>query len=255
MRLVAMVMVGPGEEDRYLGPFFEHLEAFCDEIRVRWESLDGVYAFDFGGPKIQVSRAAPSFFSHEGRARQELLMWTMAGDPSHILAIDADEFVADGAKLRGAMEVGSHTGVWKLTMTEIWGASEQSLDVRTDGKWPPRPVGVAFEVPRDHWTDRQKRRHWRLPDTVGGCGRVPILTAAAGNRTTAPPVTEILHFGWACKADRAARHARYANLDGFGHDHRHIASIMFDDTQVSVKTMLWPPSLDKRALLERVNRA
>ncbi len=254
MKLIAMVMVGPGEQGRYLDPFLDHLLLFCDEVRVRSE--DSTIAWP-GNVGVEVLQTPPSFFEHEGRARQELLEWTMEGGPTHILAIDADEFIADGAWLRSEMEIGGQNGVWKLEMTEVWGATEQALEIRIDGKWPPRPVGIAFEVPQDHFVDRQKRRHWRIPDTAGGCGRVPILSQAAANRTQVPPTTAILHFGWACKADRAPRYERYASRGGFGHDNRrggHIESIMWPDEQVSITRIPWPASLDKATLLERVSR-
>lgn len=244
-----MVMVGPGEKDRYLGPFLDHLRAFCDEIRVRSEDPSIEWPAD-----VEVTNAAPTFFQHEGRARQELLQWTTMGSPTHCLAIDADEFVADGQKLRQAMLADDRSTIWKLEMTEIWGADEDHLWVRVDGKWPPRPVGIAFEVPRDHWENRQKRRHWRIPDMAGGCPRVPTLIQAAANRTPVAPTTEILHLGWACKADRSARHQRYVHAGSFGHDPRHIASIMYDDATVGLRPMAWPPSLDKQTLLARINR-
>lgn len=246
-----MVMVGPGEQDRYLDPFLDHLLDFCDEVRVRSEDTSIAWP---GNAGVEVMMAQPTFFKHEGNARQELLEHAMRGMPTHLLAIDADEFVADGKKLREAMEAGGQNGVWKLEMTEVWGADEEALNVRTDGKWPPRPIGIAFEVPQDHHVDRQKRRHWRLPPTAGGCGRVPILTQAAANRTSVPPTTSILHFGWACKADRQARYERYANREGFGHDPRHIESIMFTDVHVGIRRIPWPEALDKKTLLARVNR-
>lgn len=254
MKLIAMVMVGPGEENRYLHSCLAHLREFCDEIRVRLETDDPGWEGTRWDGQIQVQARPPTFFQHEGHARQELLEWTMEGEPTHILAIDADEFVADGAKLRATMEAEPSVGVWRLAMTEIWGANEAALQVRTDGKWPPRPIGIAFEVPQDRHVNRQKRRHWRIPPSPGACGRVPILTQAAVNRTTGAAVTEILHLGWACKADRQKRYERYAHTDGFGHDNRHIESIMYGDDRVTVRPMAWPPSLDKATLLERVNR-
>ena len=83
MKLAAMMMVGPGEQDRYLPLVLAALDRFCDVI---------------------VTEDGHDFFDHEGRARQRLLEKTMAADPSHILAIDADEFVTDGPALRKACE-------------------------------------------------------------------------------------------------------------------------------------------------------
>ena len=39
-----------------------------------------------------------TFYEHEGRARQKLLTLTQELEPTDVLAIDADEFVADGQR-------------------------------------------------------------------------------------------------------------------------------------------------------------
>ncbi len=250
MKLVASVMVGPGEEDRYLRPFLKHLLGFCDEIRVRSETTSPMWP-----PGVEVLMTEPTFFNHEGQARQELLDWTMKGQPTHVLAIDSDEFVADGALLRRELELNeSRTGIWKLSMTEVWGADDDGLLVRVDGKWPPRPIGIVYQPPDDLDRNRQSKRHYRMLDDIGACGRTPVLITMKGNRTVGPPVCDILHFGWACKADREARHRRYTNVNGFNHDRRHIESIMWGDDQVKTSRVPWPPSLDKKTLLARVQR-
>jgi hypothetical protein len=255
MKLTAMVMVGPGEDDRYLAPFFAHLLDFCDEVRVRNEGGAWDVPRSLNLRRVVAKNVQPTFFEHEGRARQELLEWAMEGQPTHLLAIDADEFIADGQALRAAMEKGSHTGVWKLTMTEIWGAGEDRLAVRQDGDWKPRPIGIAFAVPPDHHTNRQTRRHWRMHDRALACGRTPLWITMAGNRTTSEAVTEILHFGWACEADRAARYERYVIHDGGQHHaNKHLNSIMWGDDQVQTSLMKWPPALDKETIVKRANR-
>lgn len=257
MKLIAMMIVR-NEADRYLRPCLDHLLEFCDEIRVVDDgSDDGSMEVLAAYPGIEVERnEAPQFYAHEGRARQALLEWTMKGQPTHVLAIDADEFVADGKLLRANMEKGSHTGVWKLTMTEIWGVDDDWMHVRMDGDWKPRPIGIAFAVPEDHWTNRQLRRHWRMHDKALACGRTPLWITMSGNRTTTDPVTDILHFGWACEADRQARYDRYVEHDGGAHHaSRHLESIMWGDDQVQTRLAAWPPALDKPTLRLRANRA
>jgi hypothetical protein len=253
VKLVAMMIV-KDEADRYLGACVRHLLEFCDEVRI----LDD-------GSQVPVSTISPnvfisynpesSFFQDEGRARQQLLDWTMEAEPTHVLAIDADEFVADGQLLRRELEKGSATGVWKLTMTEVWGADERALRIRWDGKWSPRPIGIAFEVPSAHTMrhERQTRRHYRIAPG-NATGRTPISITQAGNRTTTDPVCSILHLGWACEADREDRYARYANAGDFNHNSGHIKSIMFGDDLVEVRAEKWPPALDKETLLARINR-
>jgi hypothetical protein len=253
VKLVASMIVR-NEADRYLLPNLDHLLAFCDEIRVLDDASEEPYLhYD---ERVAVLRnSAPLFFAHEGRARQGLLDWTMQGNPTHILAIDADEFVADGQALRAQMEEGGGTGVWKLKMTEVWGADEDVLKIRWDGDWKPRPIGIAYAVPDDWWANRQTRRHWRMNDLALACGRTPLYITMVGNRTTTDPVTEILHFGWAREAERDARYQRYVKHDGgMFHKNRHLESIMWGDDRVETRAMGWPPALDRAAILARVMR-
>jgi len=257
MNLVASVICH-NEADRYLRPCLDHLLEFCDEIRV----LDDGSTDDFreigwyDDERVQIMRNSESvFFQHEGRARQQLLEWTMEASPTHMVVVDCDEFVGDGELLRLMMQEEGTTGVWKLTMTEVWQAGEDWLAVRQDGDWKPRPAGIAFEVPPDHWQNRQTRRHWRMNDRALACGRTPIYTTMVGNRTVSEPITPILHFGWACEADRAARYARYVEHDGgVHHNPKHLNSIMWGDDQVKTSLMDWPEGLDKKTLLARANR-
>jgi glycosyltransferase involved in cell wall biosynthesis len=263
VNLIAMMVVH-NEADRYLQPCLRHLLDFCDEIRIlddgstdEWNQQavwwDGVREHE---DRIKVRwQERSTFYEHEGNTRQALLDWTMEGHPTHILAIDADEFIGDGELLRLMMQDTGTTGVWKLTMTEVWKSDEEWLYVRQDGDWRPRPVGIAFEVPPDHYANRQTRRHWRMMDRALACGRTPIYTTMVGNRTVAEPVTPILHFGWACEADRAARYARYVEHDGGAHHaSKHLNSIMWGDDQVKTSLMRWPEGLDKTTLLARANR-
>jgi hypothetical protein len=257
MKLIAMMVVR-NEADRYLRPCIEHLLDFCDEIRVVDDnSSDHTQELlaSYDGVEV-MAQGESTFYQHEGRTRQALLEWTMEGRPTHILAIDADEFIADGKLLRATMEKGSATGVWKLTMTEVWAAGSDWLSVRMDGDWKPRPIGIAFAVPADHWTNRQLRRHWRMHDRALACGRTPLYITMAGNRTVSDPVTDILHFGWACVADRQERYQRYVVHDGGAHHaSKHLLSIMWPDEMVGTKLMAWPPALDKELLAARANRA
>lgn len=256
MKLVAMMVVH-NETDRYLGANVKSLLEFCDGVRILDDgSTDSPLDLFLNEPRVQyLRREQSSFYENEGATRQALLEWTMAADPTHILAIDADEFVADGQKLRAAMEEGNQNGIWKLQMSEVWKATDTCLSLRDDGAWGPRPIAIAFEVPTDWWTNRQNRRHWRLPERALACGRVPVLIQQIGNRDISPATTEILHFGWACEADRDLRYQRYVTHDG-GQFHKsaHLDSIMFGDERVSLLPFPWPEALDKAALLKRVNR-
>lgn len=255
VNLVAMMIVR-NEADRYLKECLASLLSFCDWVYVLDDGSDDETSALLQQDRIAVKRSEePQFFAHEGRARQALLEFATSANPTHLLAIDADEFIADGELLRDALAEPIHNGVYKLAMTEIWKADEDWLYLRYDGAWGPRPIGICYEVPADAWTNRQNRRHYRIRDAALACGRVPLLMEMAGNRSTVSATTEILHFGWACEADRAERYQRYVTHDGGQfHNNRHLESIMWADRQVRLRKMRWPISLDKVSLLERVNR-
>lgn len=269
LKLVASLILR-NENDRFLKPCVESLQTFCDEIRaVDDNSNDGSYQTlqNMGVEVVRNDRSM--FYEHEGRARQRLLEWTMEGNPTHVLAIDADEFVADGQALRAALEAPTPmptaqerrqrralpaVGVWGLQMQEIWGAGEEWLSVRQDGGWKEHPVPIVFAVPT---MNRQTVRHWRIPDRALACGRVPTEVAARSNRGHSPAVTQLLHFGWACESDRHERHHRYVVHDGGAHHaSKHLDSIMWVDRRVLRTRRAWPESLvaAKPGLLERINR-
>jgi hypothetical protein len=248
-----MKRIVKNEADRYLGPCLEHLLGFCDEIRVLDDgSTDDFREIDWAASdRVLVERTSTStFFEHEGRARQRLLEWTMEGQPTHVLAIDADEFVTDGAAIRRVCETPGRTTVWLLDMVEVWNANEDELEVRIDGGWAPRPVPILYAVPRG-----RNPRTWAILDRPGGCGREPVAVAQLRSRAR-PSGSQILHFGWTCEADRPARHARYADAKSFGHNPRHIASIMWPDEQVAFRHQEWPPSLAefRDQILARANQ-
>lgn len=260
MKLAAMMVV-KDEVWRYLQPCLDHLLEFCDAVCILDDgSTDEFREIDWAPPNgVHILRQSEStFYQHEGNTRQTLLDWTMMASPTHVLAIDADEFVADGQALRQALGQPSPRGVWRLNMQEVWGASDDAIILRQDGGWKEHGIGIAFWVPPDHFTNRVLRRHWRIPDRALACGRVPITVAMNSNRTFEPPVTDILHFGWACERDRQARYARYVEHDG-GRHHAgsHLESIMWADSRVNLTSRSWPDGLAsvQQRLVERVNQA
>ena len=253
MKLVAS-LITRNEAGRFLEPCIKALLEFCDEIRVIDDNSTDGSAELMEGMGVQVMRNERSvFYEHEGRARQTLLEWTMEGEPTVVLSIDADEFVDDGPALRKILEKPNASGVWALQMQEIWKADAQRLSVRQDGGWKEHPVGVVYWVPPDRATNRQIRRNWVIPDRALACGRVPHIVGVWG-RLNKPTVGNLLHFGWTCEADRDARYQRYVVHDGgVHHNSDHLTSIMFDDSKVELTRRKWPKGIDKAALLKRVN--
>lgn len=252
-KLTAMMICGR-EADRYLNFTIPSLLEFVDEIRVVDDaSDDGTSEIlrDFG---CVVKRNETSqFFVHEGRARNALFDWVLEGQPTHIIAVDADEVVENGRAVRKAVENNtSASGIWTLGMTEIWRADEQSLYERVDGQWGQRKVPVVFAAPRI------RTPRWNIADRALACGREPMAVAKAGVRGRVPMVSCLYHLGWSCKSDREARYQRYVKHDG-GQFHRsaHLDSIMNSDANVTLQSRTWPRSLDnvKDDLLKRINRA
>lgn len=240
MKLVASVIVR-NELGRYLEECVGHLLEFCDEVRVLDDASDdgtSEWLTEVHHAALQVRRRdAHGFYEHEGLARQELLEWTLAGEPDYVLAIDADEFVADPSLIRRAMKGGAP--VCSLVMEEVWevDAAADCLCVREDGGWRSHPVSVLWAP--------SAGGGWRIADRALACGRVPEAVQRA--RYAAATGTEILHFGWANEAERAARHARYAEHDG-GRFHRsaHLDSILWPCEQVDLRGRRWPPALEAR---------
>lgn len=231
MKLVASMPVGPGEDDRYLGHVLAHLNEFCDDVRTRAETPD-------------------VFYEHEGRSRNALLDFTLEADPTHILAVDADEFISDGAALRRVVDDDVGNGVWTLVMEEVWAADHRWLWTRQDGGWRQHPVPILYRVP----ANRDGR--WRIQDRALACGREPLAVRQLAGRGVQTGIS-VLHFGWANRAERQERYERYAEADGGRfHASSHLQSILWPDRKVRLAKRPWPPALEpwKPVLLERANR-
>lgn len=273
MKLAASLIV-KNELGRYLQPCLDHLLEFCDEIRIVDDgSTDGTLghvgsAWTRG--RVFAAAGSSTFYEHEGRARQALLDYTLSGNPTHILAIDADEFVSEPIAIRSALNaaataperpVARHqrrrqrfTGsAWTLTMEEVWEADEQELRIRHDGGWKPHPVPILWKVPDGGVP--QADRQWRIQDKALACGREPLAIRHVA-RFAKPAGSMILHFGWARQSEREARYERYVEHDGGNfHARRHLDSIMWTRERVVLRARSWPHALRpfKDEILERVN--
>ena len=226
MKLVASLIVH-NELGRYLVPCVQSLASFCDEIRV-WDdgSTDGTREALARHPAVKVTGTDERrFFDHEGLARQAALEWTMEANPTHVLAIDADELILEGEKLRAQLE---HSEVWSLCMREVWKARRETLEIRQDGGWCEHPVPILWRVPR------MLSNRWRIPNRALASGRTPAPVSHLRPRFTD---VAIYHFGWACKDDRRDRYERYVRHDnGRFHRNSHIQSIMWPDMDIVATT-------------------
>jgi glycosyltransferase involved in cell wall biosynthesis len=253
VKLIASLIVR-NELGRYLEPCIGSLLEFCDQIVVFDDSSDdGTFEWlsTLAGDRLQViceltaleTRGEEPAFHKHARSRNRLLHFTLAHEPTHILAVDADEFIDDGAALRKACaQPGSDA--WRLCLEEVWDAEPGRLLVRQDGGWNEHDVPIL-------WRPDRLRGNRQIVDRGHATGRAP---AGVGAHRCGYACVSLLHFGWANKAERAERYQRYAVGDGGRfHAKRHIESIMWPDERVQLSEREWPEALAayKDAILKR----
>lgn len=225
MKLVASLVVR-NELHRYITQTVPHLLTFCDELRVLDDnSDDGTFEWLRSKNRVEVTRnPGPSWEQHEGRTRQALLDWTLEGNPSRVLCIDADEFVSDGQRLRERLS-DSEAEVWTLRIVEVWGTDPWFI--RTDGGWRPHPIPCIYSPqPGYHMQDRQL-----------ACGREPVQVREAYLQGRAEAIdVDLLHMGWAKVEEREGRAERYRRLDGGNfHAGSHLDSILWGPDRVTLQ--------------------
>lgn len=255
MKLCASVIIRD-ELDRYLGPCLEALLEFCDEIRILDDSSSDGWeetlrpGWGAAGARVLVHRhtvedrnAHDSFHLHAA-ARTALMRFTLEGNADYVLAIDADEFVTDGASIRSACEKGPEAV--STVITEVWEACDEILCTREDGGWRQHPIANVWS------TARFRGEVLKLTDRGTATGRVPDIVHRA---KAIPSGAATLHFGWSNRADRAERYARYGGPNE-GHASQHVKSIMWPDELVTLKAASWPtlPAGVREQVLERANR-
>lgn len=249
MNLVAS-LVCHNEKQRYIEQSIPALAEFCDDIRVLDDrSDDGTCEWLCEQDSVSLSiNDGPPMFEHEGQARNLLLDWTLEAQPTHVLAIDADEFISDPQALRGAAE-STTTPIFTLEMTEVWQATKEMLWVRYDGGWRSSKVPVLYRPPE------RRDGSWKILNRPLACGREPVAIRRRLGEAQHLPV-KLLHFGWANERQRQARYDRYVEADGGKyHTSRHLLSIMWPPTKVMLRPLPWPDALISRrtAILDRVN--
>jgi hypothetical protein len=244
VKFVASLLV-KDEMKRFLPLSVTHMLGYVDEVRVLDDgSTDGSYEWLRGQWRVKIKRnSGPGFFHDESLVRNALLDWTFEGEPTHVLSIDADEFVSDGQKLRDALESGE---LWGLTMREVWKADENSLWVRDDGGWKGHVAPIVYATPKF------RDGSWKIQDRKLACGRTPVAIRR-NLRETVNTRIDILHFGWTRQSERQARYARYAEHDaGRYHASAHLNSILYEDRQLRMSRFDWPEGLPKDDILQRV---
>ena len=238
-------MLCHNELSRFLPLAVEHLLTYVDEIRcVDDGSTDGSYEWLCEQDGVAVKRnSGPGFYHDESLLRNALLDWAFEGNATHVIAIDSDEFVPDGRKLRTYLGKGS---LWSLTMREVWKADKGSLYTREDGGWRGHNAPIVYKTPE------HRDGSWKIQSKKLASGRTPVAIMR-NTRDAINTKLDILHFGWTREADRQDRYTRYAEHDrGRFHAMAHLRSILFEDQKVNLKPLPWPDSLPKDELLRRV---
>lgn len=242
MRLVAS-MITKNEMDRYLPLAVSHLLTYVDEIRVLDDgSTDGTYEFLLDISGVEVKRnPGPSFFEHEGQARQNLLDFVLASGADYALGIDADEFVGDPSQIKDVMESAT-LPVYLLSLVEAWKVDHGGISIRVDGHWGPRKVPMLYQLPQTA-IRRGNNRGWQIQNKKLACGREPIIVVRSSRQ--APLLdTQIFHFGWTRESARQARAERYFEHDGGKfHADRHLQSILWPDSKIMLRGYPWPVGL------------
>lgn len=228
------------ELGRYLKLTVPALAEFCDEIRINDDgSTDGTFEWLLEQPKVSVQRnPGPTWRENEGELHQTLLDWTIAAEPTHVLAIDADEIVVGGERLREVAEENPAQRTFTLRMVEIWRRDTHPWQMRVDGRWGPRPVGIFYgmprQLPRRYF---QGKGEWRIWGRKMAGGRVPrVIRTDQIHGDPMESGVDILHLGWSDPAERAGRYQRYVELDGGNfHAKKHLDSIMLPDAEIELQ--------------------
>jgi hypothetical protein len=217
MKLVASIPAR-NELTRYLPRVLDALD-FCDEIRVLDDgSVDGTFEYLEEREGVTVKRnTETSWREHEGQFRRHLQDFTLEAEPTHILAIDADELIPDGSRIRDALD----GEVFTLRMVELWALDPPTA--RHDGGWRPHEKPMLYRVPQ------KMTQEWRIHGRAMACPRVPPAVRKRTRRATSLEA-DVLHLGWANPAERQERFDRYAELDGGKfHAGAHLRSILLPD--------------------------
>lgn len=215
MRVIAHMIVGPGEADRYLAQTLERVTWWADQTHV-------VLDDPAGNDEMEVVEAWADSWQHstyvwadhEGYFRQNawnLMEQAVTPDTDDfIVIIDSDETIiqADMIQKVAVQHAGKRIG---FRFHEMWSATHY----RIDGHWKPYVAHIMIPYrPGGHFKDQRI-----------ACGREP--TYANQIPKVGVPIADILHYGYADDADKAWKYTRYMTLDGGKyHNLAHLKSII-----------------------------
>jgi len=217
MVIIAHMVVGPGEAERYLDPVLARVSEVADVIHVALDPFATPHEKNVAliWADAVTHTPEPGFKEHEGLYRSRAWMdmeqsvGPEAGDT--ILLIDADEYIHDPEAVRKAGKEfpGQRLG---FTFYHMWGNGTY----RVDGGWAPHVAWILVPY----------RKGGKHADRKMACGREPMY--AQNEIQHGIPVSDILHYGYYDDADKQAKYVRYSTLDGGKfHSNTHIQSILY----------------------------
>ena len=216
MRVIAHMVVGPGEAQRYLAQVIERLTWWADDIHVALDANAGEEEFSVASSITPHARfMSLAWEDGEGAFRQAA--WSDMEDvmkPStqdYIFCIDADEMIVQHDLIKDAVRefAGQRLG---FLFHEMWGQRHY----RIDGNWKPYIAHVLFPY----------RPNGRIRERALASGREPTYVNAISLKGI--PLADLLHYGYAREEDRRFKYDRYMRLDGGKyHSASHIDSILY----------------------------
>ena len=221
--IIAHMVVGPGEADRYLDPVLARVSEVADVIHVALDPFATPYEKNVAliWADSVTHTETPGFLEHEGKFRtrawmdMEQTVGPEVGDT--ILLIDADEFIFDpeAVKKAGREYPNQRLG---FTFYHMWGDDSY----RIDGAWAPHMAWILIPY----------RKGGRHADKKMACGREPLY--ARNETQVGVSVSDILHYGYYDDADKTEKYVRYSTHDG-GRYH----------SGAHIKSIIQPPSLER----------
>ena len=214
MRIIAHMVVGSGESDRFLAAVLGRVLDWADDVHVSLD-VDATDADEEVAGRFAVAtRSELAFADHEGRFRESAWRQMEAAlSPElddYIVCIDADEIIVDAAAVRKAIKqyAGLRLGV---RFHHMWNGTHY----RIDGQWAPHVAYIIIPFMENaHHVDRAL-----------ACGREPSYAQTLP--THGQPVSDIIHLGYMRDEDKRMKYDRYMALDGGKfHSNAHIQSIM-----------------------------
>lgn len=215
MKVIAHMVVGEGEADRYLEQTLERVTWWADITHVVLDSPASDNEIKIVGKWADSwQHSNYTWADHEGEFRQNawnLMEANTEPEPNDFIAvIDADETVVQHDTIqRAAREHGGKRIGFRFH--EMWSATHY----RIDGHWKPYNGYVMIPY----------RPHGQFKNRRIASGREP--TYAANIPTIGNPIADLLHYGYADDADKGWKYTRYMALDGGRfHNLAHIQSII-----------------------------